>query len=255
MDRRTYIRIAHWYYELGLTQEEIGKRLQIPRQRVNKIVNTLVEDGIVTIKINGLDRSLFADTEYGQLRIGLSGSYQAENAALALAAIRALHSRGFEIPAKAVCEGMDLARWPGRFELLRANPPLLLDGAHNPQGAQSLYDSLQTYYPGRRCVFLMAAMRDKDAAGCIRAVAPLARAMVAVPLPFPRAYAAPQLAALMLEHCKTVYTAASIEDGLRTALSLAQPDDIVCAFGSLYMADRSISPADGSHPALIVMLL
>ena len=56
MDRRTYIRIAHWYYELGLTQEEIGKRLQIPRQRVNKIVNTLVEDGIVTIKINGLDQ-------------------------------------------------------------------------------------------------------------------------------------------------------------------------------------------------------
>ena len=189
------------------------------------------------LQITLREGSLFADTEYGQLRIGLSGSYQAENAALALAAIRALHSRGFEIPAKAVCEGMDLARWPGRFELLRANPPLLLDGAHNPQGAQSLYDSLQTYYPGRRCVFLMAAMRDKDAAGCIRAVAPLARAMVAVPLPFPRAYAAPQLAALMLEHCKTVYTAASIEDGLRTALSLAQPDDIVCAFGSLYMAD------------------
>lgn len=56
VDRRMRIRIAHWYYEVGLTQEQIGKRLQIPRQKVNKIVNSLVEDGIVTIKINGLDQ-------------------------------------------------------------------------------------------------------------------------------------------------------------------------------------------------------
>lgn len=55
-DRRTKIKIAHWYYELGLTQEQIAKKLQVSRQRVNKIVNSLVDTGIVTIKINGLDQ-------------------------------------------------------------------------------------------------------------------------------------------------------------------------------------------------------
>ncbi len=56
IDQRTRIRIAHWYYEMGLTQEEIGKRLQIPRQRVNQIVKNLVADGVVSIRINGLDQ-------------------------------------------------------------------------------------------------------------------------------------------------------------------------------------------------------
>lgn len=56
IDQRTRIRIAHWYYEVGLTQDEIGKRLQIPRQRVNQIVKSLVADGIVSIRINGLDQ-------------------------------------------------------------------------------------------------------------------------------------------------------------------------------------------------------
>lgn len=56
IDKKTKIKIAHWYYERGYTQEQIGKRLQIPRQRVNRIVKELVADGIVTIKINGLDR-------------------------------------------------------------------------------------------------------------------------------------------------------------------------------------------------------
>ena len=56
VDRRTQIKIAHWYYEKGFTQAQIADKLQISRQRVNKIVNSLVEEGIVTIKINGLDQ-------------------------------------------------------------------------------------------------------------------------------------------------------------------------------------------------------
>ncbi len=51
-DRRTQVKIAHWYYEQGLTQDQIAKRLLCSRQRINKIVNTLVEDGVVSININ-----------------------------------------------------------------------------------------------------------------------------------------------------------------------------------------------------------
>lgn len=56
IDQQTKIKIAHWYYELGYTQEQIGKRLQIPRQRINRIVKQLVGEGIVTIQIHGLER-------------------------------------------------------------------------------------------------------------------------------------------------------------------------------------------------------
>ena len=56
IDKRTLIKIAHWYYELGLTQEQIAHKLKYSRQRVNKLVNSLVAEGIVTIQINGLDQ-------------------------------------------------------------------------------------------------------------------------------------------------------------------------------------------------------
>lgn len=182
------------------------------------------------------DGALVLHSELGPLALGLSGSFQAENAAVALEAVHVLRKSGFSIPNSAVREGLLCARWPARFELLSRDPVLLLDGAHNPQGAQSLCDSLRAYYPGRACVFLMAGMRDKDYIGCIRAVAPLARAMIAVPLNEARALPAPMLADAMRPCCATVRQANSVEDGVRMALSLAQPEDVICAFGSLHLA-------------------
>ncbi len=182
------------------------------------------------------DGALVLHSKLGPLTLGLSGSYQAENAAVALETVRVLGKSGFSIPNSAVRKGLLCARWPARFELLSRDPVLLLDGAHNPQGAQSLCDSLRAYYPGRACVFLMAGMRDKDYIGCIHAVAPLARAMVAVPLNEARALPASMLADAMRPCCATVRQANGVEDGLRMALSLAQPEDVICAFGSLHLA-------------------
>ncbi len=183
------------------------------------------------------DGKLYVTTDMGEFPVGLSGSYQAENAALALAALGAFKGHGFDIPDDALRDGLQNARWPGRFELLREKPPLLLDGAHNPQGAQSLAQSLAAYYPGKKCVFLMAAMRDKDVAGCIRAVAPLARAMIAIPLHNPRAYTAEELQSLMRDYCQDAYTSDSVESALRLSQTLLQEGDVACAFGSLYLAD------------------
>jgi dihydrofolate synthase/folylpolyglutamate synthase len=180
---------------------------------------------------------LYEQTDMGEIAIGLSGSYQAENAALALTTLGTLKGHGFDIPDDALRTGLQGARWPGRFELLRENPPLLLDGAHNPQGAQSLAQSLAAYYPGKKCVFLMAAMRDKDVIGCIRAVAPLARAMVAIPLDSPRAYTAQELQSLMLQYCSEAFASDGVDSALRLSQTLLQEGDVTCAFGSLYLAD------------------
>lgn len=180
--------------------------------------------------------ALVLHSELGPLTPGLSGRFQAENAAVVLETVRVLKRKGFAVPDSAVREGLLSARWPARFELLSREPVLLLDGAHNPQGAQSLCDSLRAYYPGRACVFLMAGMRDKDYAGCIRAAAPLARAMVAVSLNESRALPASTLADAMRPYCGNVREADNVEDGVRMALSLAQPEDVVCAFGSLHLA-------------------
>jgi len=56
MNNKLYIKIAYWYYTLGLTQEEIGKKVSLSRQKINQIINSLVDLGVVTININGYER-------------------------------------------------------------------------------------------------------------------------------------------------------------------------------------------------------
>ena len=75
-------------------------------------------------------------------RTALLGSYQPANAALAIEAVGLLRGRGWRISDEAVREGIAAARWPGRFEVVAARPLTVVDGGHNPQGAQALADSL-----------------------------------------------------------------------------------------------------------------
>ncbi len=178
--------------------------------------------------------SLILKTEIGLLEVGLNGSYQAENAALALCAISRLNEKGFCIPKEAIVNGLKNAAWAARFERVCLAPLILIDGAHNPQAANALRESISAYFPGKRAVFLMAAMEDKDYTGCIRAVAPLAHAMVAVELNSHRALKAKLLKEAMAEFCKESYAVNGAMEAL--ALSEALKSELTVGFGSLYLA-------------------
>lgn len=173
-------------------------------------------------------------TGLGSFELGLNGSYQAENAALALCAISRLNEKGFCIPKEAIKEGLKNAAWAGRFERVCLNPLMLIDGAHNPQAALALKESLSAYFPDKRAVFLMAAMQDKDYIGCIKAVAPLAKAMVAVGLNYSRAVCADTLRAAMAQICKNSYAASGVKEALLLAKGLNA--ELIVGFGSLYLA-------------------
>lgn len=173
------------------------------------------------------------------LRIGLLGSYQTQNAALAIEAVRALQGRGFVVDDKAIREGLAKTYWPGRFEVVAHDPTFIVDGGHNPQGAQALVDSLALNYPGCKPVFLMGVLKDKNFTCMVDAIAPLAAAFVCIAPPNPRALPANELACAIrlspaLDPEAPVEVAQSIVHGVERARSLAGPDGIVCACGSLY---------------------
>ena len=103
---------------------------------------------------------------YGDIRSGLAGVHQIENAYLALTVAQYL---GVDIFA-AQC-GVTYARHPGRMELLRAHPPLLFDGGHNPGGVEALAASLDRYWGGTPRVCIYGCMADKDYRTCLRRLA------------------------------------------------------------------------------------
>lgn len=108
-----------------------------------------------TLDYQGINASLT------QLAPGIPGRYQAQNAALALAAAESLESAGSSIDSDALTIGIAKAYWPGRMELIAGSPPMLLDGAHNPAGSAALAEALVDY-PCKRILLVTGACSDKD---------------------------------------------------------------------------------------------
>ena len=168
--------------------------------------------------------------------IHLAGSHQLENAVLALAGIRALQDTGYQISREQIRNGMEKARWNGRFTILKKDPYLVVDGAHNPDAARKLQESLRMYFPDREFVFLMGVFRDKQYEAIAKRMAPMAREIIAMETPDnPRALPAKELGEVLCRY-KTpeqVYVADSLEKALQLGMKLAKKEDVIVAFGSL----------------------
>jgi dihydrofolate synthase/folylpolyglutamate synthase len=166
------------------------------------------------------------DWRLDDVACGLLGVFQPGNALLAAAAARAL---GAGEPA--IRAGLRGARWPGRFQVFRRDPVVILDGAHNPAGARALAASLRAYFPGRPVTFVIGILADKDAGGILSALRPLAARVILTAAANPRA-AAPDSLRARLPADARVDVVASPADALARATA-ESGDGIVCVAGSL----------------------
>lgn len=171
----------------------------------------------------------------------LLGSYQPANAALALETARVLVERGWDIPADAQFAGVAAAQWPGRFEVVASNPLTIIDGGHNPQGAQALAASLADALGEEglgSVTFVMGVLADKDYRAMATAVAPWARRVVTYTPESPRALPGGELAAYLQEACELEASATSAPaEAMAQARALVASEagpGVVVAFGTLY---------------------
>lgn len=207
-----------------------------------------LEEGAIRWEDGASPFRSFSYREWTDLRTGILGSYQPQNATVALEVVSVLRGRGWHIPAEAVRAGVARTRWPGRFEIVEegSSPDgfaIVVDGGHNPQGARALADSLAEVFPGRKPVFVIGVLEDKDYPRMLEDVLPLGSAFVCVTPDNPRALPAHKLARairwtgqdlLGCSACVNPVVARDFEDAIRRARELADPDGLICAFGSLY---------------------
>ena len=116
--------------------------------------------------------------DYGEVELALLGAHQIGNAVVAVRLLETLDRRGVRVPPAAVAEGLARVAWPGRLDRRRLSDgrEVLLDAAHNPEGASALAAFLASDPDKRPLVF--AAMRDKDASAMMRVLAPAVGALV-----------------------------------------------------------------------------
>ncbi|WP_027405734.1 folylpolyglutamate synthase/dihydrofolate synthase family protein [Anaerovibrio sp. RM50] len=104
-------------------------------------------------------------------KLALMGLHQVGNSGLAAAAAMLLAVDDLRITQRALKKAMTSVKWPGRFEVMaRDGFELIIDGAHNPAGIKTLRDSLDYYYPGRKRIFVLGILRDKDFEGMMEAL-------------------------------------------------------------------------------------
>ena len=116
----------------------------------------------------------------------LPGAHQLENLSLVLAIIEQMKKNGFEIPDEAIIEGIKEASWKGRLQWVNGTPSILLDGAHNNEGLESLVNYLNTFYSNEPLNIIFGALKDKPYSEMAKRLEPFANKLCFVPPSCPR---------------------------------------------------------------------
>ncbi len=164
---------------------------------------------------------------YEDLELPLHGRHQAQNAACALAAVEAFLGGGRDrLDPEVVRAGFAQADSPGRLEVVRRSPTVLLDGAHNLAGAQALVEALGEAFAFDVLVGVAGVLDDKDASGILATLEPVLDAIVITQSSSPRALPADELAALAVDvfGSDRVEVAARLDDAIDAGVRLAERD-------------------------------
>ena len=195
----------------------------------------MAEDDEIELRYDDLQGQEFCYCDDKPLTLSLLGDHQCRNAAAVLEAVEILRQKKWKIKPEAVEKGLREVKWPARFEILGEKPYFVADGGHNLPCAQALAGNLDYYFEGKKPVFLMAMMGDKDVEGFAETLAPMASAFVCVGLDYPRALSAEALAGKLRKYKKPVFTAATVAEAVKMATGAAGKGGVVCATGSLYL--------------------
>jgi len=172
---------------------------------------------------------------YERVRLGLRGRHQIENAAVAIRLAEVLRAEGFDIPDTAILTGLETVSHPGRLELVQHNPAFLIDGAHNPAGAESLRAFLDEF-ASQPLTLVFGAMRDKQLEQIGEILFPSAGVLVLTPIDNPRSATLEQLQKVADRFARgKVFTSESSAAALELACAETPAEGLICIAGSLYL--------------------
>ena len=167
-----------------------------------------------------------------ELFLPLFGEHAVRNAAAALVACESLLDEPLDDGS--VRAALADVRWPGRLEVAARRPIILLDGAHNPSGAEALAVALREFFTWDRLHLVLSTSANKDLAGIVRPLAPLADEVYAARNESERAGEVLPIVEAVGAEGRSVSVHGSVAEALDAARGAAGADDIICVTGSLY---------------------
>ena len=222
-------------YQQELEAEEVIKQVS----QSQKADLTIADFSAINIRRMGMEGTEFDYKENKELSIKLLGVNQVYNAVTAILAIEALNGNGYTININHIREGLQDASWPGRFERIKDEPVIILDGAHNADAALALGKNIRTYLQGKVLYYIMGVFKDKDYQAVLRHTADCSSMIFCITPPGPRGLPSKQLQeeALKLgylaEDAGDIHSALGLISSEAAANKLNSEDYAIIAFGSL----------------------
>lgn len=185
--------------------------------------------------------------EYEPAFVPVYGSYQAENAALAIAAVEAFFGGERPLPQEVLTQGLGQLTVPGRLQLIDSDPIVYVDAAHNPHGAEALARAVTETFAFQELAVVAGVLAEKDASGVLAALEPIADRFLLTPVASPRTLAPEELgvlAASLSDDTPTAITQ-SLHDALEQARSWALQGEgrAVLVVGSVVLAGEALTYA------------
>ena len=192
---------------------------------------------VVVVKRKDMPKEL----EKSLLYVPFVGAHQAVNAAVATMAISVVMKQDDRINENDLREGLARSQWKGRFEIHDVKG-VVMDGAHNPAGAEALGEALDEQYPGKRRIFVFASLADKDTETVLQLLVRKGDMVFACEAPTPRTRKAEEIGTMLeSQKIKAEFKAEhSVDEALSDAAAAAGENDIVMICGSLYILGDAI---------------
>ncbi|KAB2444986.1 bifunctional folylpolyglutamate synthase/dihydrofolate synthase [Bacillus luti] len=170
---------------------------------------------------------------FDDVQISMKGSHQVGNAALALMAVMYVKTYvSFLIEEEEIRTGLQESYWVGRFEKLQSNPDVIIDGAHNPEGIESLVKTVEAHYKDKNVIVLFTALGDKQLHNMVGQLETISDEIIFTTFAFDRAIAADKLATYSQKESKLVFE--NWKEAIDTKLEMIGENDVFIITGSLY---------------------
>lgn len=177
----------------------------------------------------------FNNNKYN-LDLGLLGKHQIINLSLAIKALEELQKLNYiNVDINKLYKGVKSVKWKGRLEVLRKDPYIVIDGAHNIAGIEFLKNNIEEYFKYKKIYLILGILADKNVEEMVKIIAPLATEVYTVTANSIRATSANELKEVVLKYNNKCIAFDDYDKAIQFSLSKTNKDDLIVASGSLYM--------------------
>jgi dihydrofolate synthase/folylpolyglutamate synthase len=175
------------------------------------------------------------DKDKYDIQLSLLGKHQLLNCATAIFAIEELIRKGIGIKKEHILSALKKVRWIGRLEVMKSNPLVVIDGAHNIDGIANLKENVQNYFKYNKMILVLGILADKEVDKMVSIIAPLANRVITVTPNSDRAESSKELKEIVEKYDVICEAIESYSEAYKLGMSYCSEEDLLLVSGSLYM--------------------